>query len=221
MIKINLVDKDHPALLNLLNQKNSHGTVLFYSDQCPHCLTMKPQWESMKKKLKRKPVNIYEVNSDDLRYIDHPLKNVIDGFPTILNVNNRNIIPFENERTSENMIKFVESNISKMEEDPAITNEVFEQNNPQLQPPPPKQVRFQDEQALDEELADSLLNALQIGDSRDLEMYLNMRKPTPPKNKTIKKRKSVRKKAIKKKNNKSSKKKKKNTTKNKGKKRKN
>ena len=111
MIKIYEVNKEQPTLLDQLNQKKSCGTVLVYSDHCPHCTTMKPDWEQMKKKMHNKPANIYEINSEDLPHIHHPIKNVVDGFPMILNVNDRNIVPFEQERTLDNFIKFVESNI--------------------------------------------------------------------------------------------------------------
>ena len=72
---------------------------------------MKPQREQMKRKLHRNQANIYEINSDDLQYINHPIKNVIDGFPTILNLNNRKIIPFNQERTISNFIKSKDKNI--------------------------------------------------------------------------------------------------------------
>ena len=75
---------------------------------------MKPQWEQMKQNMRNKPANIYEINSEDLPYINHPIKNVIDGFPMILNVNNRNIVPFNEERTTDNFIRFAESNMLKM-----------------------------------------------------------------------------------------------------------
>lgn len=115
MIKIYRVNKEQPTLLDQLNKKKSCGTVLIYSDHCPHCVSMKPQWEQMKQKMHNKPANIYEINSEDLPYINHPIKNVVDGFPMILNVNNREIMPFEQERTLDNFIKFVEQNIVKAE----------------------------------------------------------------------------------------------------------
>ena len=111
MIKIYKVNKEHPELLDQLNKEKSCGTVLVYSDHCPHCVSMKPQWEQMKQNMHQKPANIYEINSEDLPYINHPIKNVVDGFPMILNVNDREIVPFEQERTLDNFIKFVESNI--------------------------------------------------------------------------------------------------------------
>lgn len=111
MIKIYEVNKEQPALLDQLNKKKSRGTILIYSNDCTHCAAMKPQWEQMKQKLRKKPANIYEVNGEDLPYINHPIKNVVDGYPMILNVNNRNIVPFNEERTLDNMIQFVEKNM--------------------------------------------------------------------------------------------------------------
>lgn len=115
MIKIYRVNKEQPTLLDQLNKKKSCGTVLIYSDHCPHCVSMKPQWEQMKQNMHNKPANIYEINSEDLPYINHPIKNVVDGFPMILNVNNREIVPFDEERTLDNFIKFVEKNIVQYE----------------------------------------------------------------------------------------------------------
>ena len=132
MIKIYKVNKEHPNILDQLNKKQSCGTVLVYSDSCPHCTSMKPQWEQMKKKLQNKPANIYEINSNDLPYINHPIKNIIDGFPMILNVNNRNITPFNEERTLDNFVKFAESNILNMKPQKSLTNKkkvTFQNNN--------------------------------------------------------------------------------------------
>lgn len=112
VIKIN---KDNAPLLNKLNDY-THATVLFFHPQCGHCTSMKPHWESMKKRMaeKKKPCNIYEVNGEHMDKIHHPMKNVVDGFPTILNVNNGKLEPFEKERNTKNMIHFVLSNLPKV-----------------------------------------------------------------------------------------------------------
>lgn len=123
MIKIYKVNKEHPNLLDQLNQKHSCGTILVYSENCPHCVSMKPHWEKMKQKMYNKSANIYEINSDDLQFINHPIKNVVDGFPTILNVNDRNITQFENERTLDNLVNFVESNVLKLK--PEINKKLY------------------------------------------------------------------------------------------------
>lgn len=153
MIKINKVDQLHRNILNQLNKAHSHGTVLVYSDQCFHCAAMKPQWEEMKRKLHKTPANIYEINSNDLPYINHPIKNVVDGFPTIINLNDRNITPFNEERTVDNFIRFVQENAMKNNN-----------NNNNI-----KKVRF------NHALEEPTNNTLEIGDSLDLDNYLDMK----------------------------------------------
>ena len=157
MIKINKVDQLHRNILEQLNKEQSHGTVLVYSDQCFHCAAMKPQWEEMKRKLQRTPANIYEINSNDLPHINHPIKNVVDGFPTILNLNNRNITPFNEERTVDNFIQFVRENVMK--------NVNKNKNNRETT----KKVRF------NHALEEPTNNRLEIGDSLDLDHYLDMK----------------------------------------------
>merc|ERR1711965_927854 len=101
-------------LLNQLNGKQN-GTVLFFHPQCSHCTALKPQWEEMKQKLKsKKNCNIYEVNGEHMDSIHHPMKNTINGFPSILNVNNGKLSQFEKERNTQNMIQFVLSNLNSI-----------------------------------------------------------------------------------------------------------
>lgn len=185
MIKINKVDQLHRNILEQLNKEQSHGTVLIYSDQCFHCAEMKPQWEEMKRKLHKTPANIYEINSNDLPYINHPIKNVVDGFPTILNLNDRNIMPFNEERTVDNFIRFVQGN--------AIQNTTNNINNNSKNV---KKVHF------NHLLENKRTGALKIGDSLDLDNYLDMKitnKKTKSKKKSVKKAPKKPKKSLKKK----------------------
>ena len=109
LFKINRTNAD---LLNNLNDKEN-ATILFYHPYCGHCIHMKPMWEQMKKKVKKENCNIYEVNGEDLLNVSHPIKNNVNGFPTILNLNNGKINSFEKERNTQNMVDFVLSNVSK------------------------------------------------------------------------------------------------------------
>ena len=106
-------------LFKNINQKNSgclnkgRATVLFFIPRCIHCVNMRSDWEKMKESLKRrkKNCNIYEINGENLHEINTPLKNNIDGFPTIMNIENGSMKEsFMGERTMENMLGFVESN---------------------------------------------------------------------------------------------------------------
>ena len=111
-MKIIRIDDKNGNLLNNLNKKHN-GTLLFYHPQCHHCQVMKPQWELAKQELmrKKKDCNLYEVNGEHMHSINHPLKNVVSGFPTILNVNNGKIHHFNKERNMTNMIHFILSNL--------------------------------------------------------------------------------------------------------------
>ena len=206
MIKIYEVNKEHPNILDQLNKKQSSGTILIYSDQCPHCISMKPQWEQMKNKLRNKPANIYEINSNDLPYINHPIKNIIDGFPMIVNVNNRNITPFNEERTLDNFVKFAESNILKMKPKSFLKNKTHSNTknaHSVIEPMIKKKVRFQNNNNQENI----------IGDSLNLDDYITKKLPF------LKVKKKVSKKGSKKKLKKGSKKKSKKGSKKKSKKR--
>lgn len=109
VIKIN---RFNAHVLNELNG-NQNGTVLFFHPQCSHCTALKPQWEETKRQLSKKDCNIYEVNGEDMNNISHPMTNVIDGFPSIINVNQGKLTQFEKERNIQNMKDFIMSNLAQ------------------------------------------------------------------------------------------------------------
>ena len=111
-MKIIRINNKNGHLLNNLNSKEN-GTVLFYHPQCYHCQMMKPEWEKAKQLLmkEKKNCNIYEVNGEYMDDINHPLKNSVSGFPTILNLNNGKIQSFNEERNMNNMLQFILGNI--------------------------------------------------------------------------------------------------------------
>lgn len=110
-MKVFKINGTNAGLLNQLNRQQN-GTVLFFHPQCSHCTALKPHWEDMKRKVKNKQnCNIYEVDGQYMKDIPHPMKQTVDGFPTILNVNNGKLQPFEEERNTQNMINFVLSNL--------------------------------------------------------------------------------------------------------------
>ena len=106
-------------LFKNINQKNSdclnkgRATVLFFHPTCIHCIMMRKEWEKMKESLKRRKrnCNIYEINGDELQSINTPLKGNIDGFPTIMNIENGTMKEsFMGDRTMDKLIEFAESN---------------------------------------------------------------------------------------------------------------
>jgi thiol-disulfide isomerase/thioredoxin len=106
------INRFNAHVLNELNGTHN-GTVLFFHPQCSHCIALKPQWEETKRQLSKKDCNIYEVNGEDMNNISHPMTNVIDGFPSIINVNHGKLTQFEKERNIQNMKDFIMSNLAQ------------------------------------------------------------------------------------------------------------
>ena len=109
-MKVFKINGENAGLLNHLNHEH-HGTILFFHPHCSHCNAMKPDWEKMKEMLKQKDCNLYEVDGQYMNEIHHPMKQTVDGFPTIMNVSNGKINAFEQDRNMENMKNFVLSNL--------------------------------------------------------------------------------------------------------------
>lgn len=111
-MKVFKITNQNANLLNKLNRRET-GTILFYHPQCSHCMALKPEWEKMKDELlkQKRNCNLFEVNGEYMDSINHPVKNVVDGFPTIVNVNNGKISNFEKERNADNMMNFILENL--------------------------------------------------------------------------------------------------------------
>ena len=102
------INRDNHSLLN-----TGRSTILFFHPTCIHCIMMRKEWEKMKEELKkrRRNCNIYEVNGEELHDIPTPLKSHVDGFPTIMNVENGHFKgSFQDERVLQKMLKFAEDN---------------------------------------------------------------------------------------------------------------
>ena len=101
-MKVFKINGENSGVLNQLNHQHP-GTILFYHPHCSHCNAMKPDWEKMKEILKQKNCNLYEVDGQYMDNIHHPMKQTVDGFPKIFNVNTGKLNAFEKERNMENM----------------------------------------------------------------------------------------------------------------------
>ena len=130
----------------IINQKNfgclnkGRATVLFFHPTCIHCIMMRKEWEKMKESLKRRKrnCNIYEINGEELQTINTPLKGNVDGFPTIMNIENGTMKEsFMGDRTMEKLIEFAEKNentslpivIKRRKENPEKVREKLEKEN--------------------------------------------------------------------------------------------
>lgn len=106
-----------------INSKNfsdihrGKATILFYLPGCIHCIMMRNEWEKMKASLKKEKrnCNIYEVDGNELHSHDTDYKNHIEGFPTIVNVDNGNIVSkYEGERSENGFKSFALQNENEM-----------------------------------------------------------------------------------------------------------
>tara|TARA_B100000965_G_scaffold145994_1_gene121668 strand:+ start:342 stop:755 length:414 start_codon:yes stop_codon:yes gene_type:complete len=81
-----------------------------FSKLCIHCNNMKPQWNMLKKRLKKSNCNglLLEIDSDQLNNIDHDsLTNSVKGLPTIMVFKNGTLLrEYSGDRTSTDMFKF-------------------------------------------------------------------------------------------------------------------
>ena len=81
-----------------------------FSKLCIHCNNMKPQWNMLKKRLKKSNCNglLLEIDSDQVNNIDYDsLKNSVKGLPTIMIFKNGKLLrEYSGDRTSSDMFKF-------------------------------------------------------------------------------------------------------------------
>lgn len=108
IIELNNSSFDKEKIKQLLSKKIC--LVGIFSKLCIHCQNMKPQWEYLKKKLKKTKCNglLLEIDSDQLNFIDYSsLTNSIKGFPAIMVFKNGKLKKeYLGNRTSNDMFKF-------------------------------------------------------------------------------------------------------------------
>jgi thioredoxin-like negative regulator of GroEL len=82
--------------------------ILFHHPQCPHCVSLRPIWEKVKKANANRPIKIVEVDAEALSNLNHPIQNEVRGFPQIMRTENgKNMEDFNQMNTPENLSAFV------------------------------------------------------------------------------------------------------------------
>ncbi len=108
------INVSNPNAVNEFNQKFKKGywIILYYANWCPHCQTMKPEWNKFSETLKNnKSVNVAEVESEFMDSIGPEHKANVQGFPTIIGCREgKKIADYNGPRTSNDMIKFANDN---------------------------------------------------------------------------------------------------------------
>lgn len=92
--------------------------ILFFSNGCGHCTSMKPEWNNLKKKLNELQgdldgVNIVSVNSDAAGELDSEWHDYARRVPTIIAVDKKGKKhDYNKERTTEDFVKFMKEVLS-------------------------------------------------------------------------------------------------------------
>ncbi len=81
--------------------------ILFYADWCGHCQQFKPVWEKIKRKMGRK-VQFEEVDDENVFEIN---KYGVQGYPTIIAEKGGKMFKFNNNRTEDILIDFIEEKL--------------------------------------------------------------------------------------------------------------
>lgn len=99
---------DNDAIIKLL--QNNTCFIGVFSENCFHCVNMKPEWNKLKTSLKKIKSNsvLLEIDAAELDKINYsPLKNSIHGFPSIMIFKNGVMRKdFAGNRTKQEMLKF-------------------------------------------------------------------------------------------------------------------
>lgn len=83
---------------------NKVDVILFKADWCGHCKNFKPTWEKVAE-IYNKKFNFIVYDADKQREKFEEYK--VDAFPTVLIKNGSNIIPYDGERSFEEISNFL------------------------------------------------------------------------------------------------------------------
>tara|TARA_B100000035_G_scaffold313051_1_gene325870 strand:- start:48 stop:461 length:414 start_codon:yes stop_codon:yes gene_type:complete len=92
------------------DMENGENGVLrfFYADWCPHCNSVKPEWEKLTKKYKGQ-TQLKKVDCSNGRPSIAKKLNV-EGFPTFILSKNGKNIEYDGERTTNGLLSFLNEN---------------------------------------------------------------------------------------------------------------
>lgn len=95
------------------NPKNNEVImVLFYVDWCPHCKSVKPEWEKLMKlnntKVNGKNIKIQAANAEGSDVEKEAARdNNVEGYPTIKLISQSEVVDYNGARNTNEMTKFV------------------------------------------------------------------------------------------------------------------
>ena len=105
-------DKDDIKQITNEINKDNMCIILIHHKSCGHCIELKPKWEMVKKHHKNNPIKIIDIEASYLEQFDHPIKNNVTGFPTIMStLNGKMKNNYMGERSIEGLNKFINNNM--------------------------------------------------------------------------------------------------------------
>ncbi len=118
------------------NTKKGVWVILYYASWCPHCQSMKPEWEKFASKYSsQNDINVADIESEFLDKAGPEHKQNVVGFPTIVSCKNgKKVLDFNGPRTSDEIDKFANSTSSPSLNSNLIANNVnneIQKNNTQ------------------------------------------------------------------------------------------
>lgn len=106
-------EKDQSVTLDINNFKKmiSQNNVLvkFHAPWCGHCIHLIPEWNKLYNQNKS---NVIIANFDGTKPL--PKGITIEGFPTIILFKNSKQIPYEGQRTADNLLEFLNKNVIQL-----------------------------------------------------------------------------------------------------------
>ena len=143
------INNSKKAQLVLNKTKNNNVLVYYYASWCGYCQQFKDEWDKIKKDItKNNTCDIVEVESEELKYVPK-LKTHFKGFPTLIlytkkeftnskknnkglinlfmNNNDESVLPsnakkYENERTLEEVMKFLNLHLNSKTSSSKLNN---------------------------------------------------------------------------------------------------
>ena len=109
--------------LNNMNEKPNPKEdevmlVLFFVDWCPHCKSVKPEWEKLMKlnntKVNGKNIKIQAANAEGSQVEKEAARdNNVEGYPTIKLISQSEVVDYNGPRNADDMGKFVKDYCNK------------------------------------------------------------------------------------------------------------
>jgi thiol-disulfide isomerase/thioredoxin len=87
----------------LIGKGKPKSLTLYWAEWCPHCHDLMPEWEKLGDGYKGVTIEAIEEQDSDVK---------VDGYPTIIFRNGRNMEKYEGERTKNAILKFLKNKLS-------------------------------------------------------------------------------------------------------------